>query len=242
MSDIFREVEEDLRRDRLQHVWRKYGVWVIGAAAAVIALVAVATWWNAHQRSQAEEAARAYIAADRIAADGEIAEAAARFQALAEERGGGYAMVSGLRAAALLSEADRRDEAIAAYDALAAESADPILSDLAALRAALLLSEVASADELAVRLAPLAREGGAWRFTALELLAFAALRAGDRQEAAARYREIAEAAAPPRVRERARTMLRGLEVAGTGEGRGSVRPAPADAGADADAAAPGDGE
>lgn len=215
MSDIFREVEEDLRKERAQALWDKYGIWVIGAAVAIVAVVAGTTWWNAYQRSQAEDASRAYMEADALAAEGELAEAARRFEALAAERGGGYETVARLRAAALLAEAGERDAAVAAFDAVAGEASDPVLSDLAALRAALVLSDVASPDELAVRLTPLAEEGRPWRFTALELLAFAALRADDREAAGQHYRALAEGeGVPPLSRERARTMLRGLQLEG----------------------------
>lgn len=215
MSDIFREIEEDLRRDRAAALWQKYGVWIIAAAVALVVGVASVTGWNAYRQSAAEESAKAYLAAAQVAEEGDPLQAAAMFEALAEEAGDGYRTIARLRAATLHAEAGHRDRAVAAYDEVAAEGANLVLRELAALRAALLLSDVASTDELEIRLAPLAEPGRPWRFTALELLAFAALRAGDNTLAGERYRELSEAeGVPPLSRERARTMLRSLQIDG----------------------------
>ena len=37
MADIFDEIDEELKRDRTQELWAKYGKYVIAAAAAVVA-------------------------------------------------------------------------------------------------------------------------------------------------------------------------------------------------------------
>lgn len=236
MSDIFREVEEDLRRERAEQLWKKYGGWVIGAAVALVVAIGATSWWQAHKQAEAERAARAYAEAARLAAEDKLDEAIARFQALAAESGDGYRTVANLRAAALLAQKGERDAAVALFDAVATQADDPTLKDLAALRAAMTLLDVASQDELEVRLAPLARPGRPWRHTAREFQAFAALRGDDRVLAAERYRELTQAkGVPPLSRERARTMLRALQTEGVAPPAREVAPGPADA-ADAPAA------
>ncbi|MAN50005.1 MAG: hypothetical protein CMD04_04220 [Flavobacteriales bacterium] len=39
MSDIFRQVDEDLRKDRLKHLWQKYGLYLILVIVLVLLLV-----------------------------------------------------------------------------------------------------------------------------------------------------------------------------------------------------------
>ncbi len=39
MADIFDEIDEDLKRDRAQELWARYGKFVIAAAAAVVLAV-----------------------------------------------------------------------------------------------------------------------------------------------------------------------------------------------------------
>ena len=40
MTDLFREVEEDLRREQFSKLWEKYGAWVIGLAVGIVVLTA----------------------------------------------------------------------------------------------------------------------------------------------------------------------------------------------------------
>ena len=36
LSDIFREIDEELRRDSLAQLWKKYGHYVIGLAVLIV--------------------------------------------------------------------------------------------------------------------------------------------------------------------------------------------------------------
>ena len=42
MADIFREIDEEVRRDKAAELWKKYG-WVV-TSLAVLAVLAVAGW------------------------------------------------------------------------------------------------------------------------------------------------------------------------------------------------------
>lgn len=213
MSDIFREVEEDLRRDRAEDLWKSYGVYMIAAAVGVVAIVAGVSWWNASQQSAAEDAASKFVAASQFVEDGDPAAAADAFAAIAQSASGGYEAVASMRAAGLQAEAGDTEGAIATYDAIASGSGDDILKGLASLKAALLMADTASTDELKIRLTPLANEGSPWRFSALELLGYVSLREDDATSAGEYYQQLADAAgAPPLARERARDMLRGLQL------------------------------
>jgi hypothetical protein len=215
LSDIFREVEEDLRRERAEDLWKSYGAYVIGAAVALVLAVGAFSWWNTATQSAAEDAARALVSADKLADEGETAQAAAAFEAIAEDASGGYEAIAGIRAAGLLAESGDTQGAVARLDAIASGSGDDTLRSLAALRAAMLLADTASPDELSIRLSPLAEEGEPFRFSALELLGYAALRAGDKTAAGEYFQTLADAAgAPPLMRERSRDMIRGLQLEG----------------------------
>jgi len=215
LSDIFREVDEELRRQRAEDLWKSYGPYVIGAVVGIVALVAGISWWNASTQSAAEDAASRFVAADALVEEGQTQAAADAFAAIAASASGGYEVVASIRAAGLQAQAGDTEGAIATYDAIASGSGDDTLRGLAALRAALLMADTASADELKLRLTPLSVEGHPWRFSAIELLGYAALRDGDTAGAGELYQQLADAnGAPPLVRERARDMLRGLQLEG----------------------------
>lgn len=203
MSDIFHEVDEEVRRDQLKKLWDRYGHFAI--AAAILVVLAVAgwrgyQWWEA---KQAMATSMRFDAAATLAEQGKHAEAQAAFASIAKDGTAGYRGLARLREAAVLAEQDAK-AAVAAYDALAADNAlGQPLQDLATVRAGLLLVDTAPLAELSRRLEPAAAAGRAFRHTARELLALGAYRNGD-MAAVKRWSELisSDAETPADVRSR----------------------------------------
>jgi hypothetical protein len=208
LADIFREVEEDIRRDRLQQLWDKYGIYVIALVVGIIALTSAVVGWRAYTTSEAEQASLAFATAVAEAAE-EGADAPAIFAALAEDAPAGYAALASLRSAGTLAAAGEIDAAIAAYDAVSADSgAEDILRDLAKVKSGTLLVGRTSYDDLAIRLVPLAGDGEPWRNPAREALGMAAY--GEQKYARAQsffQSIVADQTATPGVRDRAHVMI-----------------------------------
>ncbi len=208
MADIFREVEEDIRRDRLQQLWDKYGIYVIALVVGIIALTSAVVGWRAYTTSQAEQASLAFATAVAEAAK-EGADAPAIFATMADEAPAGYAALASLRGAGTLAAAGEIDAAIAAYDAVSADSgAEDILRDLAKVKSGTLLVGRTSYDDLAIRLVPLAGDGEPWRNPAREALGMAAY--GEQKYARAQsffQSIVADQTATPGVRDRAHVMI-----------------------------------
>jgi hypothetical protein len=215
VSDIFNEVDEELRRDRAMELWRRYGKYAVaGALAIVLATSAVVGWREYQTRQRASEGER-FAAAVADARAGRSAEAAAAFAALADTAKSGYAALARFREAASLVQSGKIKDAVAAYDRLALDNAsDKALRDLARIEAAMLLMETASAEEVMARLKPLAAEG-AMRHLARELEAVLLLKSGKTAEVKAALARLADdAEAPAGVRGRAAELLAALGGAG----------------------------
>lgn len=179
MSDIFQEVDEEVRRERLEQLWKRYGNHII--AAALVVLAAIGGWrgYVYWQERKATEAGAAYEAASVLADQGKHAEAEAAFAKLATDGTAGYRALARFREAAQLGLSDPK-AAVAAYDALASDaSLGRSLQDLATMRAGLLLVDSAPYAELRTRLEPLTAPDRPFRHSARELLAFSAWHAGD---------------------------------------------------------------
>jgi hypothetical protein len=179
VSDIFHEVDEEVRREQLKKLWDRYGNYAV--AAAVLLVVAVAAWrgylwWEA---KKAAEAGAAFEAAATLAEEGKPSEAEAAFAKIVADGTAGYRHLARMREAAALAQSDPK-AAIAVYDQIAADSAvGPVLQDLAALRASALLIDTGALEEAQRRLEPLAANDRTFRHTAREFLVLAASRAGD---------------------------------------------------------------
>jgi len=207
VSDIFREIDEELRRDNLLKLWQRYGRYLIAVVVAVLLVIAAIVAWRNHQLSQRQAESARYAAALSLLREGKDAEAAKLFASVAEE-GGGYGQLAEFEAAELTAKSGDPKAAIAAYDKLAASSdVDPELRDVATLLS--VMTGFADSDPRAVidRLKPLTQSGNPWRATALELTASAQLKSGDTASALDIYKKLADdLSAPEGVRARAAEM------------------------------------
>lgn len=179
MSDIFQEVDEEVRREQLKRLWDNYGHFAI--AACILIVLAVGGWrgYQWWELKRAAEASIKFDTATQLSGDGKHAEAEAAYAQLAREGTAGYRVLARLREAAELADRDPK-AAVAAYDAIATDSTTgQPLQDLAVIRAGLLLVDTAPLSEFTQRLEPVAGAAAPFRHTARELLATAALRAGD---------------------------------------------------------------
>lgn len=179
MSDIFREVDEEIRHERFKRLWERFGLYLIAFAVLVVAGTAAYRGWVYWQQQQAQAAGDVFVAAGRLAEEGKFDEARARLAELGDAAGG-YPALARLRAASLDAEAGRPDEARAAFEAIAADTAETqAFRDVARLRAGYLALDAGDFDAARRALEALTTEGNPWRFLAEEGLALAAWKSGD---------------------------------------------------------------
>jgi hypothetical protein len=209
MSDIFREVDEDLRHEQYKRIWARFGSYVIGLAVLIV--VGVGGWqlWEYWQVRAAEETGDRFIAALQLAEEGKHQEAIAALEEVADDGSGRYPVLADFRVASEKAAAGDSQGAIEAFDALAASSNTPVaVRPIARLRAALMLVDTASLADLEARIADLAGTGEPWRHSAREILGLAAWRAGDLETARTYYEQIAaDQEKPADLQTRAEFML-----------------------------------
>jgi hypothetical protein len=204
VTDIFNEVDEEVRREQLKKLWERYGVYLI--AVCVLIVVGVGAWrgYEWWQGKQAAQSGAAFEQAVDLAQAGKHQEAQAAFAKLADDGTAGYRVLARLREAAELASTDRA-AAVKAYDEIAADkNAGPIIADLATVRAGYLLVDTAPYSELLARLEPLTANDRTFRHTAREILALSAWKAGD-MTAARKWTDMimADPQTPAGVRSRA---------------------------------------
>ena len=207
MSELFDEVDEDVRRDQLKKLWDQYSIYIIAGALLIIASVG---GWRGYQYLEAKKAAEAGAAFDRAVELSEAnkhTEAEAAFADLAAKAPFGYRVLARLRVAAEVASRDGQ-AAAKMFDEIAADrSAGVAQQDLARIRAAQLLLESATYANMKERLEAAAAPGATFRHTARELLALSAWRAND----AAATRQWLDLIAndgetPPSLRSRAEAL------------------------------------
>jgi hypothetical protein len=211
LSDIFREIDEELRRDNLLKLWSRYGRYIVALTVLALVVAGGVVAWREHQLSERRAQSMRYSSALSLVREGKDAEAAQVFAAIARE-GGGYAALALFEEAERLAKSGDHKGAAAAYDRIAAMGGlDPVFRELAALLS--VMQGLPDTDPHAVmdRLSPMTSPGNPWRSTALELTAAARLKAGDKAGALEVYKTLADdLAAPQGTRARAAEMAAAL--------------------------------
>jgi hypothetical protein len=208
MTDIFQEVSEDMRRERAQKLWAKYGNYVVGAATAVVLGVAAFVAYQRYEQQQADAQGARFQSAIALSQAGKTADAASALSALAKDGNAGYQTLARFRLAAETAT-DKVPDGIKAYDAIAADSSvEPLLQGLAKIRAGYLMVDTASYADIAAKIEPLAAAGQPWRHSAREILGLAAWKAKDLTNATKWYQAaITDKDVPGGLRQRADLML-----------------------------------
>jgi hypothetical protein len=207
VADIFHEVDEEVRRERLQKLWDSYGIYAIALAILIIAGIGAWRGYEYWQAKKAAAAGAAFESALSLSEAGKHAEAEAAFAKVAAEAPAGYRLLARLRAAAELAQVKPAD-AVKAYDELAADnSLGATLQDLAAVRAGMLMVDSAPLSDMRRRLDPVSEPGRTFRHSARELLALSAWRNHD-FTAARRYIDMiaTDGETPPGTRARAEVL------------------------------------
>ena len=181
---LLREVEEELRRERLEKIWKQYGTYIVAAAAAIVFGVLGFKYWENSRLAAAQDSGARYEEAMRLVNDKKEGSAEKEFGKIAVDGAGGYRALAQLQLAGSLSKQGKKAEAVATYEALVNDnSADATLRDFARLQAAGLRIGEADFTEIENRLNPLMSDASPWRFSARELLGLAAFKAGKSNEA-----------------------------------------------------------
>lgn len=215
MTDIFREIDEDLRRDRYSQLLRRLAPLLI--AAIVLILAGVGGWqaWRWFGRQSAEATGARFEQALQAARENNLADAEQALTAIAGEGPAGYRLLARLRLASIAGAKDAQAGA-AAFTAIADDGGvDAVWRDLARLRATMLRIDTLSPDEAQAILQPLAAPGRTWRLSALETLGLAALQAGKIEDAGRWFDQIlTDSTAPASLRQRVESVYMALVAGG----------------------------
>ena len=198
MTDIFHEVEEEVRREKLQKLWKQYGDYIIAGVSVV--LIGVAGWqfWTRYENGKKAEASATYQNAHTAAAGNDLKGALTQFDKL-KDAPGGYAELSALSDANTLAATGKINEAVAAYRSFADKYKDT-LADVARIRAGWLMADSATVAGLTAVLKPVADKTDGFGPMAREVIAYGYYRTGDLKEAQKRFEALAlDAQAPQSV-------------------------------------------
>ena len=230
---LIREVDEELRRDRLRNAWRRLGPWIIAAAVAVV--LAVAGWevWSWWQKNQADKSSDQFFSAIELTNGKDLGAAKTALDGVIAGGWGGYPILAKFREAALFAQQGKTDEAVADYDGLASNLDNVHLRELALVLAANVLIDKGDVAAVQQRVGGLVTPADPLRNAAREAIGLTQYKAGKLDDALATFQAILDDhLASQDEQERVEVYVRQLAAAGA---KGPVAPPAA---ADASAANP----
>jgi hypothetical protein len=207
VSELFDEVDEEVRREQLKKLWDKYSIFIIVAALLVVAAVGGYRFYRYTEAQKAAEAGDAFNKAVELSEQNKHAEAETAFTSLAAKAPSGYRMLARIRAAAEAADRDPK-AAVKMFDDIAADrSVGAEEQAIARIRAANLLLDTSSYNDLLQRLQADTVPDATFRHAARELLALSAYRAND-ATAARKWLDMIEldGETPPSLRSRAEAL------------------------------------
>jgi hypothetical protein len=207
VTELFNEVDEEVRREQLKKLWDRYSIYIVAAAILVVAAVGGWRGYEYLEAQKAAEASAAFDAAIELADQNKSTEAEAAFDKVATTAPSGYRMLARLRAAGEVAARDPKAGA-KLYDDLAADrSIGAEQQDLARIRSAGLLLDTDTYPNILQRLEAAAKPEATFRHTARELLALSAWRANDTTAARQWLDMIAnDGETPSAMRQRAESL------------------------------------
>lgn len=200
-DSFIQEVTEEVRQDQMLRYWKKYGVFVIGAVALIVAGAAAWNWSIAQDRIAAEQRGAALLTTDPEDLDAQIT--------LVGGIDGPAALIAELSAAAAFANSGDAKEAVARYAAVAGrDGIDPTYRDLAILQQVRIAASGGATSVSTDPLDTLIDGDSAFRLLALELRGAIRISSGDRAAGHADLNAvIADPDATGTLRQRAGALL-----------------------------------
>ena len=189
-DNIFREIDEELRSDRMRALWRRFAPYVIGAAVGVVLVVAANEGWTWYHANNAAQSSDELYAAFDLIDGGDLPAAQSKLDALIADGSGSYPVLAQFRKAGILVKEGAIADAGAAYDELANTQSNARLRELALVLGGTLMVDAGTLADVEARVGSIAAEGSPLRNAAREALGLAQYKAGDFAAAQANFEAV----------------------------------------------------
>jgi len=208
MDDIFKEVDEELREERLTKIWKRIGPYVIGILSGTIIITSAVIGYREYDETQRQNWGVQFAEAMNLSEEGNWQESLDLFETLTEKTNLGYKTLSLFQAASLYAKNDNKEKALEIYQSLESEALDENFRDLATLMLIYLQFDNADPEILEKRIEKLASKGNPWYYNAVELKGFLFAKQKNKEKQIEIFNILSkDNKAPEGVRTRANDML-----------------------------------
>ena len=208
MDDIFKEVDEELREERLTKIWKRIGPYVIGILSVAIIITSAVIGYREYDETQRQNWGVQFAEAMNLSEEGNWQESLDLYETLTEKTNLGYKTLSLFQAASLYAKNGNKEKALEIYQSLENKALDENFRDLATLMLIYLQFDNADPEILEKRIEKLASKGNPWYYNAVELKGFLFAKQKNKEKQIEIFNILSkDNKAPEGVRTRANDML-----------------------------------
>ena len=208
MDDIFKEVDEELREERLTKIWKRIGPYVIGILSGTIIITSAVIGYREYDETQRQNWGVQFAEAMNLSEEGNWQESLDLYETLTEKTNLGYKTLSLFQAASLYAKNGNKEKALEIYQSLENKALDENFRDLATLMLIYLQFDNADPEILEKRIEKLASKGNPWYYNAMELKGFLFAKQKNKEKQIEIFNILSkDNKAPEGVRTRANDML-----------------------------------
>jgi hypothetical protein len=215
ITDTFvREVDENLRRDRLRDFFQENGTWLVVALVVFLAASGGLIWLQQHKEKNAEAHVEQLAQIYKDIGVGNTSKVPQQLDDLSNSESKAVRATAMFTRAAFALQQNDTKLAIATYKKIADDSSLPhAYRDAATIRQTALEFDQLQPQDVITRLQTLAKPGNPWFGSAGEMTALALVKQGKKQEAGQLFATIAkDKSAPDQLRARAVQIAGSLGV------------------------------
>ena len=213
MVDLFDEIKEDVKAEQYAKLWKTYGNYMIGGAVAIVLITAVSVGWKSYISAKYNEQGSKLYTAFIKERQNQKDDALVEYSNLQEKGSGSYSAISGIKKALVLSGQHKVDDAEKAMLDVSKDTNAPVeIRDLADLLYLYNRFERDGDEKAFEALKDKALEDGAFKRSAMELLAFSYYKVGKYEESKKIFSELSEdVLTPARMKDKSSEMLTAIE-------------------------------
>ena len=213
MGDVFQEVDEDIRKDRIKSIWKRYRIFFILFLVFVIGAVCFNSFWTQYKLKKVEERSEKYFfAMDEAKVNAQKAADSLKIFSDEENDSSYHVLLANLKEAAIRRSKNDLHSALNIYANILENNIEQAYKDFVQIQSAEVLMELGNLEEAKTILSNVSNTNTAFASIAKEYMGYMAMREGDLIKARNIFEELTQGAITPiTIKNRVKEILATLE-------------------------------
>ena len=213
MGDVFQEVDEDIRKDRIKSIWKRYRIFFILFLLFVISAVCFNSFWTQYKLKKVEERSEKYFfAMDEVKVNAQKAADALKIFSDEENDSSYHVLLVNLKEAAIRRSKNDLHNALNIYKNILGNNIEQVYKNYVQIQLVEVLMELGNLEEAKTILSDVSNTNTAFASLAKEYIGYIAMQEGDLIKARNIFEELTESATTPiTIKNRVKEILATLK-------------------------------